>query len=127
MSHVSGRMGAAKAAPIFVAAAVAAGLSLPLALSLAGPAHADAAAGRKKVAAVCHVCHGLDGLGTNPMVPNLAGENSMYITKQLKAFRSGQRQHEQMSIIASGLTDDDIKNVADYYSSIKVTVDVPQY
>ena len=73
----------------------------------------------------CAICHGIDGIGKNPDVPNLAGEGQQYIQKQLKAFRSGGRQHEQMSIIAKDLTDDDIKNLADWFSSLKVTVKLP--
>ena len=60
-----------------------------------------------------------------PMFQNLAGENQQYIQKQLKAFRSGTRQHEQMSIIAKDLTDKDIANLADWFASLKVTVKLP--
>ena len=92
---------------------------------LASQASADAALGKAKVQAVCAVCHGIDGVGKNPDVPNLAGESQQYIQKQLKAFRSGERHHEQMSIIAKGLSDSDIANVADWFSSLKVTVKLP--
>ena len=95
------------------------------ALVFALPAAADAALGKAKVQAVCAVCHGLDGIGKNSDVPNLAGESQQYIQKQLKAFRSGGRQHEQMSIIAKDLTDKDIANLADWFSSLKVTVKLP--
>ena len=91
----------------------------------ASQATADPSLGKAKVQAVCAVCHGVDGIGKNPDVPNLAGESQQYIQKQLKAFRSGGRQHEQMSIIAKDLTDDDIKNLADWFSSLKVTVKLP--
>src|SRR5262245_8225513 len=101
----------------FVAAAALSGF--------ASQATADPALGKAKVQAVCAVCHGVDGIGKNPDVPNLAGESQQYIQKQLKAFRSGGRQHEQMSIIAKDLTDDDITNVADWFSSLKVTVKLP--
>ncbi|MCF3933572.1 cytochrome c [Acuticoccus sp. M5D2P5] len=94
--------------------------------ALAGNAAADPAAGRQK-AAMCQVCHGYDGIGTNPEVPNIGGESDIYLMRQLKAFRSGERQHQQMSIIASGLSDDDIRNLADYYSSIEITATVPNY
>ncbi|WP_300469661.1 hypothetical protein [Breoghania sp.] len=33
----------------------------------------DLEAGRKKVRSTCQVCHRLNGIGTNPTVPNLAG------------------------------------------------------
>jgi cytochrome c553 len=100
-------------------------VAVAAAFTLASQASADAALGKAKVQAVCAVCHGVDGIGKNPDVPNLAGESQQYIQKQLKAFRSGGRQHEQMSIIAKDLTDKDIANVADWFSSLKVTVKLP--
>ena len=94
-------------------------------LGVPSPAGADASAGRQK-AAMCAVCHGLDGLAKQPDAPHLAGESPIYLTRQLEAFRSGERKHEQMSIIAQGLTDEDIADLADWYSSLKITVTVPQ-
>lgn len=94
----------------------------------AAPAGAagDLEAGRKKVKSTCQVCHGIDGIGKNPDVPNLAGEGQLYITRQLKAFRSGARTHAQMSIIAKGLSDEDIANLSAYFSAIEVTATPPR-
>lgn len=86
---------------------------------------ADPAMGKKK-AAMCAVCHGLDGLSKNPDAPNLAGDSADYIVRQLKAFHDGTRQNEQMSIVAQSLGDDDMANLAAWYSSIKVTATMPQ-
>ena len=44
----------------------------------------------------------------------------------LKAFRTGKREHEMMSVIAKDLSDGDITSVAQWYSSIKITVQVPE-
>lgn len=88
-------------------------------------AAADVAAGRTK-AGMCAVCHGLNGIAKNPEAPNLAGDNANYLKKQLHAFKSGARQDPQMSIIAQGLSDDDIADLAAWYSSLKVTVEMPQ-
>jgi cytochrome c553 len=85
---------------------------------------ADAPAGKAK-AAMCAVCHGLDGIAKIPDAPNLAGESPIYITKQLHAFKSGERKHEQMSIIAQSLSEEDVANLAAWYSSLKVTVEMP--
>jgi cytochrome c553 len=93
--------------------------------TMTAAAVADPAAGRKK-AQMCAACHGLDGVAKIPEAPNLAGESVIYIDRQLKAFRSGERKHPQMSIIAQGLSDEDIRNVADWYSSIKSTGERPQ-
>jgi cytochrome c553 len=86
---------------------------------------ADAAAGKTK-AAKCTVCHGLDGLAKNPDAPNLAGESANYIRKQLDAYRSGERKDPQMTIMAKDLSDDDIADLAAWYSSLKVTVEMPK-
>jgi cytochrome c553 len=96
-----------------------------MALLTAAPAAADVAAGKTK-AAMCAVCHGLNGIAKNPEAPNLAGDNAEYLKKQLHAFKSGARQDPQMSIIAGGLSDDDIADLAAWYSALKVTVEMPQ-
>src|SRR5947207_3267682 len=109
---------------MFQSAALACSVVVAAALA-AGPALAgDAVAGKQK-AAMCAVCHGLNGLAKNPEAPNLAGDNVNYLVKQLKAFKSGERKNDQMSIIAGSLSDDDIANVAAWYSSLKVTVEMP--
>jgi cytochrome c553 len=83
------------------------------------------AAGRKKAVA-CAACHGINGLSKNPEAPNLAGDNANYLIKQLKAFQSGTRQDEQMSIMAKGLSDEDMTDLAAWYSSLEVTVEMPK-
>ena len=97
------------------------------ALAVTNSAHAggDPAAGREK-AKVCRTCHGMDGVGKLPNVPNIGGESDFYLTKQLKAFRKGDRRDEQMAIIARDLSDQDIADLAAYYASIEFTVTVPE-
>jgi cytochrome c553 len=92
---------------------------------VADPAAADLATGKKK-AAMCAVCHGLNGIAKNPEAPNIAGDNANYLKKQLQAFKNGERQNPQMSIVAGGLSDEDIADLATWYSSLKVTVEMPQ-
>lgn len=88
-------------------------------------AHAgDPAAGRD-TAAQCRTCHGIDGIGQMPNVPNLAGQNELYLKTQLRAFRSGERKAPQMSVIAAGLRDEDIENLAAWYASIEIIVEMP--
>ena len=87
---------------------------------------ADPAAGKKLAQGTCAVCHGLDGIAKNPDAPHLAGETAAYLVKQLKAFKSGERKHEQMSIIVQGLSDEDMANAAAWYSSIKIRAEMPQ-
>lgn len=87
---------------------------------------ADPTAGKKIAQGTCAVCHGVDGIAKNPDAPHLAGENVEYLLRQLKAFKSGERKHEQMSIIAQGLSDEQMANVAAWYSSIKIKAEMPQ-
>jgi len=85
----------------------------------------DLMAGKAKIEAACQVCHGIDGQATAPMAANLSGQLKEYIVAQLEAYRAGKRRHEQMNIIAKMLNDDDIENVAEWYSSIKITIEMP--
>ena len=90
------------------------------------PARAgDAAAGRAVARATCRACHGEDGKAVLVGAANLSGQQKEYLVGQLRAFRSGSRRNEQMSIIAKPLSDDDIDNVSEWYSSIKVSVEMP--
>lgn len=85
----------------------------------------DLLAGKAKVESICQTCHGIDGIGNIAGVPNLSGQKKDYMQIQLEAFRSGRRQHAQMSIIAQMLSDDDIDNVSEWYSNIKISVEIP--
>ena len=58
--------------------------------------------------------------------PHIAGESRIYLETQLKAFRSGKRQHEIMSVVAGQLSDEDIADLAAWYSSIEFTVTMPE-
>jgi cytochrome c553 len=99
---------------------------LVTALSATEPARAgDVAAGRAKAKALCGNCHGLDGVALLPGAANLGGQQKEYLREQLRAFRSGSRQNPQMSFIAKPLSDADIEDLSDWYSAIKVTVELP--
>ena len=98
-----------------------AGLSASLP-ALAG----DAAAGRARAQTLCENCHGRDGVAVLAGAPNLSGQPKEYLLRQLHAYRSGSRQNEQMSVVAKTLTDADIENMAEWYSAIKVTVEMPR-
>lgn len=89
-------------------------------LALAGTGHAvaaDANAGKAR-AAQCAACHGPDGIAVLPEAPNLAGQVEGYLVKSLKEYRSGARKHEQMGVMAKGLSDRDIENLAAYYHQL---------
>jgi len=93
-----------------------------VALSLATNAQAagDAAAGEGKIAA-CAACHGSDGIATAPIYPNLAGQHAPYLEGALKAYREGQRGGGMSAIMApqaAALSDQDIADIAAFYSSL---------
>ncbi len=96
------------------------------ALAAAAPAAmaADAAAG-KTTAAACAACHGPLGKSTMPDAPNIAGQPAMYLAEQLKAYRSGTRKHEVMSMMAKPLKDADIDDLSAWFASIQVQVQAP--
>jgi cytochrome c553 len=87
---------------------------------------ADAAAGRQLAARQCQVCHGLDGIAQIPIAPNIAGESAIYLDKQLRAFRTGTRENEMMSLVAKTLSDEDIANLGAWYESIRLTATMPE-
>src|SRR5215510_2385733 len=106
--------------------AVAAAAVIAAACAASASFAADPAAGKKVASGTCAVCHGVDGIARNPDAPHLAGENVEYLMRQLKAFKAGERKHEQMSIIAQSLSDEQMANVAAWYSSIKIKAEMPQ-
>jgi cytochrome c553 len=96
-----------------------------LLLSMQHATAGDVVAGRNKAEMMCANCHGVDGIATLPGAANLAGQQNEYLRGQLKAYRSGSRVDSVMGVVAKTLTDDDISNLAAWYSSIKVTVEAP--
>jgi cytochrome c553 len=69
---------------------------------------------------MCQGCHGIPGYRTAYpevySVPKLGGQKASYITKALKDYRSGLRQHATMRSIAAELSDQDIAAIAAYYA-----------
>jgi cytochrome c553 len=102
------------------------GLSLAAGLMLAaGSAMAQGAANPPPQAQQCIVCHGVSGLSNTPDAPHLAGQPRLYLVAQLKAYRNGSRQHAIMNVIAKPLTDSDISSVADWFSAMTISVQMP--
>ena len=85
----------------------------------------DIDAGQAKARA-CAVCHGPLGVSAAPDAPNLAGSPALYLASQLRAYRSGARRHEVMSVMAKPLTDDDIVQLAAWFAAIKVEAKAPR-
>lgn len=72
----------------------------------------------ENVRANCIACHGRKGKTVNDTWPNLAGQNKDYLFKQLKDFSSKTRESMIMNVIASELTEQQMKDVAQYYEQV---------
>ncbi len=80
----------------------------------------DPVAGKDK-AQVCASCHGADGNSAMPDWPKLAGQGAKYIEAQLVAFKAGDRKNPLMAPLAAGLSEQDMADVAAYFTTQKVT------
>ncbi len=67
----------------------------------------------------CDRCHGLNGNSTDPRIPALAGQRLEYLQTALGEFQTGARTSPEMHAMSDVLSDDDIKNLATYYSHQK--------
>lgn len=74
----------------------------------------------KDLAATCMGCHGVPSY-TNAYptfrVPRLGGQHADYIVSALKAYMDKQRQHPTMHAQAATMTDQDMQDLAAYFSS----------
>ena len=84
-------------------------------------AQGNAAAGQTK-AALCATCHGAEGNSELAINPKLAGQNAAYITKQLKDYKAGVRSNPTMSAMVLNLSEEDMEDIAAWYSSQQVTL-----
>lgn len=91
------------------AAAAAAAANAP-------PRPGDPAAGQAKVA-VCAACHGMDGNSVIPANPKLAGQHERYIWRQLRLFKSGERNNAIMLGFAMTLSEQDMRDIGAWYAS----------
>lgn len=87
-----------------------------LALSCAAQAQAPAQNAAPAKAEPCFACHGPGGNSTLPQFPILAGQTSRYLYLQLRDFQEGRRADPAMSPMVAGLTRDDMRELADYFS-----------
>jgi cytochrome c553 len=71
---------------------------------------------------VCYRCHGESGLGRGENAfPKLAGQSAEYVFLSLNAYAEGRRKSGIMEPIASGLSHEEMRKVAEYYSSLPRT------
>jgi len=101
-------------------------IAVALLFGFAGAAQAaggDPEAGKQKAAA-CAACHGQKGNSpNNPVWPKHAGQNASYIAKQLRDFKSGARKNDTMSPMAVPLSDQDILDLAAYFSGLPTKIE----
>ncbi|OUR83807.1 hypothetical protein A9Q75_04075 [Colwellia psychrerythraea] len=71
------------------------------------------------LAKACITCHGQKGISTDTTFPNLAGQKQGYLNQEIKAFRDGKRDNPQMLPFVNSLSDDDITQLAHYFSQQK--------
>jgi len=81
-------------------------------------ANGNAESGHTK-SSTCTACHGSNGISINENWPNLAGQKENYIVEQLYAFKKGTRANPLMTGISRMLTDEDIHDLAAYFSNLK--------
>ena len=91
--------------------------SMMLASGSAWALKGNATAGKEK-SALCHGCHGENGMSVAPNFPNLAGQFSGYIKKQIRDFQAGKRNDDTMSAMAATVTEaQDLEDIAAYFMS----------
>jgi len=92
-------------------------------LTLQARAEGDSKAGQKD-AAVCAACHGMDGNSVVAQWPKLAGQHPGYLLRQLKLIRGGARPVPEMAPIVANLTDQQLEDLAAYFSTQSPKPDV---
>lgn len=76
-------------------------------------------AGEKLVNNLCSQCHGDKIIPFVQSYPNIKGQKSSYILKQLRDFKSDARQDLYMQSVVKSLSDHDLQDVAAFYSTLK--------
>lgn len=65
----------------------------------------------------CAHCHGTDGNSSSGLYPSLAGQTKEYLYRQIMAFKEGKRKNSMMSPSVGILSEQDVKDLAEYFSS----------
>lgn len=78
----------------------------------------DLEAGKLIADAQCSDCHGADGHGVAPGIPQLSAQPAGYLHASLKAYQDGQRTHAALRDLTLHMSESDLVNVAAYYASL---------
>ena len=81
-------------------------------------AAADVGAGKAIVERDCKACHGLNGKGIAPAIPNLAAQRERYLFNSLKEYKDGKRSHAALKNLTANMSEADLRNVAAYFASL---------
>ena len=73
----------------------------------------------EQIAERCNRCHGVDGNSTDPRIPAIAAQRADYLEPVLRAYRKGDRKSDVMNAMMDGMTDENIADLAAYYSRQK--------
>jgi cytochrome c553 len=80
------------------------------------PARAQDAIEAKALA--CAVCHGQNGVPTDPKtIPIIWGQERAYLFKQMRNYRNGERENPIMTPIAKALAEEDLRKIAAYFAA----------
>jgi cytochrome c553 len=79
---------------------------------------ADVGAGKLLAEQQCKACHGMDGKGVAPAIPNLAGQRDLYLVAALAEYMNGKRSHAALRDRAMRLNETEARNVAAFYASL---------
>lgn len=80
-----------------------------------------------KRAAACFACHGKEGRATSEgYLPRIADKPAGYLYNQLLSFRDGRRKNAQMAYMVAYMSDQNLKEFADYFSNLHPPYPAPQ-
>jgi len=90
-------------------------------LAASGSVYAEAPKLNEKVSAIlplCASCHGIDGVSSVGLYPNLAGQKPEYLAKQLRDFKAGRREDPVMRPMAEPLDDAAIEALSRHFGAM---------
>lgn len=66
----------------------------------------------------CATCHGVNGVGVEPGIPNLAGQRTVYLYRVLQGYRDRTRLGDEMNHAVGFLNEEALLAVAAYFASL---------
>ncbi|MEA3411250.1 MAG: c-type cytochrome [Pseudomonadota bacterium] len=85
------------------------------------PSPPDLTAG-ESLAPPCAGCHGTNGFAEDPTIPSIAGQHIEYLVEAMLTYTSGARTHEAMAAAVKNLSEDDLRNLAGFYTGMELPV-----